>query len=224
MVEEERLAQLGRLASATTHEVNNPLAGLLTVVDTLRRRGEDPGVRSSALDLLERGLLGIRNVVRAMLIAYKEEDSGAPLTARALDDLEILIRHEVQRKRLNVDWRNGLQQTWELDSGLIRQALLNLLLNACRVSPVGGRVLFLAVETAEGVRFLIEDHGPGLPPALRELLVTGEPSVPLGRGLGIWTVARLVRRLNGKAHVETPSEGGTRIMLEFPARPLRSAA
>jgi signal transduction histidine kinase len=224
LVEEERLAQLGRLASATAHEVNNPLAGLLTVVDTLRRRGEDPGVRASALDLLERGLLGIRNVVRAMLVAYKEEDSGAPLTARALDDLEVLTRHEVQRKRLVLDWRNGLQQAWQLDSGLVRQALLNLLLNACRVSPIGGRVFFLAAETAEGVQFVIEDHGPGLPPALRELLVAGDPSAPPGSGLGIWTVARLVRRLNGKVRVETPSEGGTRIMLEFPAQPLRTTA
>lgn len=225
LVEEERLAQLGRLASATAHEVNNPLAGLLTVVDTLRRRGDDPGVRSSALDLLERGLLGIRNVVRAMLVAYKEEDSGTPLTARALDDLEVLTRHEVQRKRLVLDWRNGLREAWQIDNGGVRQALLNLLLNACRVSPVGGRVLFLAAETAEGVRFVVEDRGPGLPAPFRELLEAGEPAAaPPGSGLGIWTVARLVRRLNGKTRVETPSDGGTRIVLEFAARPVRTAA
>lgn len=225
LIEEERLAQLGRLASATAHEVNNPLAGLLTVVDTLRRRGEDPAIRAAALDLLERGLFHIRNVVQAILVAYKEEDAGRPLTPGAIDDLEVLIRHEVQRKRLELQWHNGLDDAWQTDSGAVRQALLNLLLNACRVSPVGGRVEFRADRMEHALRFTIADSGPGLPAAWRRLLEQPDRAgPPAGRGLGIWTVARLVRKLRGRVHVESRAEGGTRIVLDLPAQPARQLA
>ncbi|GBD43201.1 Phosphate regulon sensor protein PhoR [bacterium HR40] len=225
LIEEERLAQLGRLASAMAHEVNNPLAGLLTVVDTLKRRGEDGAVRESALELLERGLLGMRNVVRAMLVAYKEEDTGIPLTARALDDLAVLTRHEVQRRRLQLEWSNGLRAAYEIDSGALRQALLNLLLNACRAAPIGGRVVFEAEERPEGLGFVVEDNGPGLPEPFRQLLECPDSAAPpTSRGLGIWTVARLLRRLGARAEVTIGAEGGTRISIRCPARQWRSVA
>lgn len=225
LVEEERLAQLGRLASATAHEVNNPLAGLLTVVDTLRRRGDDPDVRQSALELLERGLLGIRNVVRAMLVSYRETDSGTPLAASALDDLAVLSRHEVERKRLRLEWHNALRAVHDIDSGTVRQALLNLLLNACRAAPVGGRVRFAAEETASGLRFTVEDDGPGMPEPMRAMLTASEiPALPPGSGLGIWTVARLLRKLRGTAQVTVQPGRGTRIVIDCPATTVGRAA
>lgn len=228
LVEEERLAQLGRLASATAHEVNNPLAGLLTVVDTLRRRGDDPAVRAEALDLLERGLFHIRNVVQAMLVTWREDHRTRPLTPRAVDDLAVLIRHEVQRRRIELVWRNELRGVFEVEGGTVRQALLNLLLNACRAAPVGGRVEFGAEAEDGRLRLVVADDGPGLPEKWRRLLE--DPRArrpPPAKALGLWTVARLVHRLNADVRVETGRarpEGGTRIVLEIPAQPSRRAA
>ena len=65
--EEERLASLGRLASGLAHEINNPLGGLFNAIDTLKRHGEQRHVRTQSLDLIERGLRGIRDVVRTVL-------------------------------------------------------------------------------------------------------------------------------------------------------------
>ncbi len=217
LVEEDRLAQLGRLASAMAHEVNNPLAGLLTVVDTLRRRGEDDGVRRHAVELLERGLLGIRNVVGAMLVAYKEDREAPRLTQRAIDDLRYLVQHEVARKRLALVWDNRLPPVLPVDGGAVRQALLNLLLNACGASPVGGEVRFEAAVEDSVCRFVIADDGGGMPAGMAAILEgAGPPAAPPGRGLGLWTAATLWQRIGGTIKVEREEEGGTRILLVAP--------
>ncbi len=217
LAEEERLAQLGRLATGTAHEINNPLAGLLTAVDTLRAHGHDPAVRTTALDILERGLLGIRNLVRAMLVAYRDNPDDRRLSRDAVEDLQHLIHHEIAKRRLLLEWRNELPLELPLPSGQLRQALLNLLLNACQVTPVGGRVAFEARAEPQAASFIVEDEGPGMPQAGRDLLLGDEPLPPEGfRGLGLWTTRRILSQLGGRVACETTASGGTRLRVQVP--------
>jgi signal transduction histidine kinase len=110
LAEEERYAQLGKLASGMAHEVNNPLAGLLTAVDTLATHGDDPRVRETSVGFLRRGLDDIRNVVRASLVTYKGRPGDGPLRRGDLDDLRLLVRHEVDRRGLRLAWDNALPE------------------------------------------------------------------------------------------------------------------
>ena len=81
LADEERLGSLGRLASALAHEINNPLGGIFNALDTLKTHGA-PAVRPRAvLALLERGLAGIRDVVRTTLATYRA-DRGASRSRR----------------------------------------------------------------------------------------------------------------------------------------------
>lgn len=218
LADEEKLALLGRLASGMAHEVNNPLGGLLTAVDTLKRHGDDAAVRQRSAALLERGLRGIGNVVRAALVTYKEPPGAAAMAPEDLDDLRFLIAHEAQRRRIHLVWENRLDGALAVDGAAVRQMALNLLLNACRAAPPASTVTMAADASERSLRVAIRDEGPGIPLEMAELL-KGRGAAPLpqsGRGLGLWTVARLLERVGGDVEVAVGAAGGTAVTLTIP--------
>lgn len=219
MAEEERLASLGRLASAMAHEINNPLGGLFNAIETLRRHGNNVGVRGRAISLLERGLGGIRDVVRSALVTYRADHANRPLKPIDIDDLRLLIEPEVERRGLVLEWQNELTAEVPINAGAIRQAVLNLLLNACQVTPRGGRVRF-AASLAEGTLTIdIADQGAGLDQDRVQYLEAREPAIaprPGESGLGLWIVRRLIFEAGGVIGVEQGDERETRIRISLP--------
>lgn len=223
LAEEEKLASLGRLASGLAHEINNPLGGLLNTVDTLDRHGGDPDVRKNGIDLLKRGLKGMRDVVRSSLVTYKSQDDQSPLAPQDIDDLRHLIGHEVRRRSLNLDWRNTLHGPVGVSAGLVRQALLNLLLNACAASPVGGQLRLKVSHQNSDLTIEIDDQGSGIGPEFEAILeATAPPVAPHGTGLGLWVVRRLIDNLGGHAEVDS-DDTGTRIRLRLPTTGIEEA-
>jgi signal transduction histidine kinase len=210
LAEEEKAALLGKLASGMAHEVNNPLGGMLNVINTLRKHGDDAGVRARSLDLLERGLTGIANVVRATLATYKGTAAPDALDRRDLDDLQFLIQHEVRQRRIAVAWSNALPDRLPVDGSAVRQIALNLLLNACAVSPEHGTVGLDARVLGGCLHVTVRDEGPGLPSNVLAFLgdaaTYGTPPQH-SVGLGVWTVRLLAARLNGRIVVESTGDG-----------------
>jgi two-component system OmpR family sensor kinase len=71
LAQRERESVLGRLAATVAHEVRNPLGWMATALDTVRKFGDDTDVRGKGLDLVERGLWSIRNVVDSVLAFHR---------------------------------------------------------------------------------------------------------------------------------------------------------
>lgn len=221
LAEEEKLASLGRLASGLAHEINNPLGGMFNALDSLRRHGDREGVRATSTRLLEQGLAGIRDLVRSTLAVYRDDGSPRPLAPNDIDDLKLLIEPEIKRKHLTLNWTNGLQVPITLPAARVRDAILNLLLNACQACPNGGTASFRADMNSMAAVFEVADNGPGLPRHMKEYLECMEAgSAPLDRqsGLGLWMVKRLCQELGGRINAQDGADGGTLIRLMVPFR------
>lgn len=218
IADEERLASLGRLASSVAHEINNPLGGILNAVDTVRVHGADERVRAGAIDLIDRGLRGMRDVVRSILATYRQDRESRDLGPADLQDLMLLIRPEIRRKQVTLKWSSKLPQGAPVNAFSIRQVVLNLLLNACRAVPGGGTVSLAAELTDRSLVIEVSDSGPGLPAALLEVLQADDhASYRLaGMGLGLWTTQKIVRELRGTLTPGTSSFGGARFRVEVP--------
>jgi len=216
LAEEEKLASLGRMASGMAHEINNPLGGMFNALDSLKKHGSHEQVRATSIRLLEHGLAGIRDLVRSTLATYRVDQRPRDLTVADLDDLRLLLKPEAKQRKLRLDWRNDIGESVHVPAVPVRDAVLNLLLNACHSSPEEGTVRFWA--SSEDGTFIAEisDRGAGLLPHIREYIERkGAGSAPLDRrsGLGLWIVKRLCDEMNGELTVVKSDHDGTTIRL-----------
>lgn len=227
IVKSDRLAALGRLTASMAHEINNPLGGLLTAVDTLKRHSRLDPIQAKVLPLLERGLAQIQDIVAALLVEAKAK--SRILTRQDADDVHTLLAQEAKKRGVEWEWHNDLADSLELPATLVRQVLINLLLNAVQAAGETGNAVGNAVGHKQGhVRASIEQSGAGLrievgnngsviTPELMEHLF--EPFIGLneeGQGLGLWITYQIVQQLHG--HIEVDSrDGWTRFVVMLPA-------
>ena len=224
LADEHRLGSLGRLASALAHEINNPLGGLFNALATLKSHGQQAAVRTASLGLLERGLVGIRDVVRTTLALYREP-APRSLAMADFDDLRLLAAPAARRKSVALRFVSPTDAILPLPSTPVRQAVLNLLLNAVAAAPPASEVVVEARLDAAALNVVVSDQGEGLPEPAARLLEAGGPSEaasegpPWGGGLGLWTTRRILDDLDASVRLERPASGGTRIHLRFPFTP-----
>jgi signal transduction histidine kinase len=218
LAEEERLASLGRLASGMAHEINNPLGGLFNALDTLKEHGGRTDVRGRTIDLIERGLKGIRDVVRAALVTYRTDREAHVLRAADVEDLKLLIEPEIRRKALTLRWLNEGYDELSVSPSAVRQVVLNLLLNACQATPPEGEVAFEARREGPFLLIEVSDGGSGLPVTARDVLLAKTDRAPIvhSSGLGLWMVRRLVNEAGGAIAVKSRTPTGTAIRITMP--------
>ena len=217
MLSSERLAAIGRLSAGIAHEINNPLTGMLTAINTFQRHGADPQRAERTLSLLQRGLTQIRNTVSALLVEAKVEDrSFAP---EDIDDLLILVEAEAHARAVRVVVDGRLDAPVPLPATLLRQIVLNLLLNAVAAAGEGGTVRLHASASPDALTLSVFNDGghiePHEMPYLFEPFATGRES---GHGLGLWIVYQITRQLGGEIAVESEPEATT-FTIEIPYDP-----
>jgi signal transduction histidine kinase len=199
----ERLAATGELAASLAHELRNPLAGIQMTLVNLREDLDDPDLRervdrvSAEVERLTRLLNQIVDSARHV------PEPGRQLELRALvDDLLGLTRFQLPAA---ISLENAVDDelSARLPEGRLRQALLNLVLNAANaIGDDAGHIRVEGRRDGEGVVLRVCDDGPGFPP---ELLENGirpfYSTTERGTGLGLAMVQRFVRDVGGEVEL-----------------------
>lgn len=214
MLSSERLAAIGRLTAGIAHEINNPLTGMLTALNTLQRHGGDAERTERTLSLLQRGLSQIRNTVGALLVEAKIADRD--FAPEDVDDLLILVEAEAHARAVRVVVDGRIAEPVPLPATLLRQIVLNLLLNAVTAAEAGGMVRLAVRTTGRALAVAVFNDGAHIGqdemPYLFEPFSSGRES---GHGLGLWIVYQITRQLGGEIHVES-EPASTSFSIEIP--------
>ncbi len=213
VISAERLAAVGRLTASIGHEINNPLGGMLNSINTYRRYGELDEMAEKTISLLERGLLQIKDTVSALLVEAKS--SHRYFTSDDANDIYTLISPDIQRKKIILDWTVNLESI-HLSATLIRQILINLLLNAIKAAPTEGKITCYITIEKNLLMITVCNNGEAIPS--NQLSHLFEPFVHYrsdGNGLGLWVCYQIVNQLGGTIEVIS-NKNITRFITKIP--------
>ncbi len=228
--ERERLlaqyAEIATLAGGLAHEIRNPLSTIRMNLDLLAEEvegAEDPRLRRmiAKLDRIRRECQHLEEILTAFLefarageLRLEEGDLGQ--VVREFIDLYRPQAHEhhiVLSPHLAADL-----PPVRFDPRLMRQVLINLVLNAQQAMPKGGQIEFQTFAADDHVCLAIIDNGCGIPdsakPHLFEVFFSTKPS---GSGLGLPTVRKIVHAHGGTIRCDSEVGKGTRFTICLPA-------
>lgn len=196
MIQSERMAAVGRFTASIAHEINNPLGGMFNAISTLKRHIPLDPIAQMTVSHLERGLQQIRETVAALLVEAKLKSRH--LAPQDFEDVHLLVTHEAHKKRVELAWSVAIEDSLPLPSTLVRQILINLLLNAIQAAADDGRVSLRAAIDKDNLLIRVENDGKMLTPEQMGTLF--EPFSRFseqGNGLGLWVIYQIVQQLKG---------------------------
>ena len=224
MRQSEKLAALGQLVSGVAHELNNPLAAILHFAEDLLD-DERSAADLEALSVIRDQARRSRTIVRDLLSFVRFRDAArerVSLTEALGASVKALQPTVLQNGGRLMSSLPEAEIFGNTDRAGLQQIVTNLVLNAAQASGRGGVVTVRAVVTEQELAIIIEDTGPGIPPALMDRIF--EPfftTKPLGEGtgLGLSVTLGIVQQLGGRIEVENrgPDEGsGARFTVTLP--------
>jgi signal transduction histidine kinase len=218
--------------STVSHELRTPLAAIYGAAMTLRRSDValDDDQRARLLDVVSGEADRLARTVNDILWASRLDSGTLHVTLQHCDPAA-LIREVVEAQQTHLDEAHDV--VLELDDDLppvlgdpdkVGRVLINLVDNAVKYSPDGGRVSVRVTQAGAHVRFAVTDEGLGIPLAeqrrIFEKFYRLDPNMTRGvggTGLGLYICRELVRRMDGRIWVDSAGLGrGSTFAVELP--------
>jgi two-component system sensor histidine kinase HydH len=226
LAEATRLAAIGSLAAGVAHEIRNPLSSLrgFAQLFATKLKGQEP-LSSYACTMVQEADRLNRVVTDLLYLARPRELAPDPVDLTlVVESLRGLLRFDLEAKGV-VPQLDLAETTLCADEDGLKQALLNLMVNALDALPDGGGSITLASRRAEagegcGVWVSVADTGQGMDEAVRsqafEPFFTAKRQ---GTGLGLAIVQGIMRAHRGRALIDSTPGAGTTVRLFFPDCP-----
>lgn len=220
LVQQEKLAAIGRLSSALAHEIRNPVAMISSSLGLAADASVDSPVRDEMFQIAASESARLERLTTDFL-SYARTRPPERQTAGIVDLVEYVaslarVRAAVRSVTVECDHQTAMSASFDVFQ--IQQALLNLALNAIEASPVGGTVRLGAGRREDGSASIhVEDDGPAIDASaldrLFEPLFTTKAS---GTGLGLSIARSIARAHGGDVELAVNEPGRVRFELVFP--------
>jgi PAS domain S-box-containing protein len=204
-----------------SHELRTPLGAILVWLGLLRQGGSDPAETTRALEIIERSARTLERIIEDLLHASRIAAGGLMLNPQ-LVDLRGVVQVAVDAaagdaaiKGLALTMSIGEIPIWVMgDPGRLQQAVSNLLSNATKFTPAGGRIEVALDTTGSQARLRITDTGEGMSPAFVPLAFerfrqqdSTSTRAHHGLGLGLYVVRDVIGHHGGAVSAESPGPG-----------------
>jgi PAS domain S-box-containing protein len=216
-----RLAAIGRLTSGVAHEVKNPINAIVVHLEVLRQKlqAADPDTRrhmdviGNEIHRLDRVVQTLVDFTRPVELRLVEID-----LRRLVDEVVTLASPEADQHKVRIERQAGPEPLpARVDADLVKQALLNIVLNGVQAMPGGGTLLLACRRDGESALISAADQGPGIPAELHDkvfnLYFTTKKG---GSGIGLAMAYRVVQLHHGSVEFSSIAGEGTTFYLRFP--------
>src|SRR5216684_1721817 len=218
----ERVAALGRITAGVAHEVKNPLNSMRLWLENLKESlpAEADGASRQAVQVLDKEIDRLDAVVKRFLDFTRPMDIRLEATQLAELLREVLEVAQPQLQKSNIQLAQLLPidvPEVYVDRALLKQAVLNLVLNAAEAMPIGGQLRLVLSRRGEMAEISVGDTGKGIAPENRQkifqLFFTTRPG---GSGIGLASTFRIVQLHNGSIDFTSEVGRGTTFRIELP--------
>jgi signal transduction histidine kinase len=227
LLEAERLATIGRMASSISHDLRHSLAAIVANAEFLCESQLSPDQREELYQEIQTAVTQMTELIESLLEFSRTRESLRPSFGSVKTVAERVIRAvqtNPQFHRIKIILQEKGSSEGCFDQKKIERVFFNLLLNACEaVDPDAGEVDMDLCQDSRGIQIRIKDNGRGIPESIRDSLF--EPFVSQGKengtGLGLTVVQKIIQDHGGDIIIEETSEQGTvfRLVLPLTASP-----